>query len=406
MSDQSIGRPFQIVRSKTPVLLGNVGLLVSAVFLVLISTLLIDRAIGALSRETHSLVFPRLAVVEYSTKEFRETARINNLGFRGEDFAIGKRKRYRIAVLGDSFTFGWGVADRDTWPKALEEELQKRGLDLEVANLGRPGTHPADFAEIAERAIPVLKPDLVVVAINHGDDLSQIMGAQQAHTAWKGLKSGIKGAIKALYPNVPTLLAPREARLSATAGWKGDVSRLLAGLGPGDRQRFDRMDGEIRAMFVEGELNPGLLHSVLFDPSFIEKTLDLRNPAVQDGIGIIAKHLAAIKARAGEFGGDVVAISLPNGFFVSPSMLESYARMGFIVRQDYLTTTAMDQALDSAASKAGVGFSAVTGGFREAAARRTLFYRFDGHYNRDGQRLFAESIGPFIASRLSALPRK
>lgn len=44
----------------------------------------------------------------------------------------------RIVAIGDSTTFGWGVADAETWPARLQVELIRRGHRVEVLNAGVP----------------------------------------------------------------------------------------------------------------------------------------------------------------------------------------------------------------------------------------------------------------------------
>ncbi len=56
------------------------------------------------------------------------------------------------------------------------------GIDVDVANLGLPGGSPIDYANIAARAVPTLKPDLVLVGVLQGDDLSQLRAAAPATT--------------------------------------------------------------------------------------------------------------------------------------------------------------------------------------------------------------------------------
>ena len=57
--------------------------------------------------------------------------------------------------------------------KQLEAHLRQRGHKVEIANLGRGGTYPRNYADVAEKAIPLLKPDLVLIAVLQGDDLAQ-----------------------------------------------------------------------------------------------------------------------------------------------------------------------------------------------------------------------------------------
>jgi len=378
----------------------------------LLLTVALDRALGALRSEEYDLAFPRHSVVAYSTPEFHVTARINNLGFRGGDVPAPRRTRYRIVTLGDSFTFGWGVEVEDSWPKVLEASLQKRGLDVEVDNLGQPGAYPAPYAEVAERATAVLRPDLVIVALNQADDLAQTLhdGNRDGEEPWvHALRGLLKSGLKAAYPHLISLaktLRPGPAgEKEATEPWKGEVADLIRGLTPEEKSRFERMDGEVKGRFLRGELNPRMLLSALRRPDEMQQTLELQDAAVGAAIQEISAQLRRIKGDAERGGGRVIVVSLPNGFFVSRAMLDSYARMGFAAPEANLTTANMDEASRRAAAGAGLAFFEVTGIFRQAERDRRLFFPYDGHFNRDGHRLFAASIEPFVAGALSDAAR-
>lgn len=71
----------------------------------------------------------------------------------------------RVAVLGGSSVFGWLVADEDTVPAALERELARRRPDRvpNVLNLGVEGYRFQQELELAERLLPELDPDVVVL---------------------------------------------------------------------------------------------------------------------------------------------------------------------------------------------------------------------------------------------------
>jgi lysophospholipase L1-like esterase len=60
---------------------------------------------------------------------------INADGLRDVDHPIPHGDRYRIAILGDSFTFGWGVKQSDTFAARLEAWLNER-YPTEVINFG------------------------------------------------------------------------------------------------------------------------------------------------------------------------------------------------------------------------------------------------------------------------------
>lgn len=90
--------------------------------------------------------------------------RINRQGVRdGREFAIPKPAgTYRIAALGDSFTFGMAVEEKDTWPRRLEAELARRQA-VEVINFGVMGYDTTQESRLLETKVPEFQPDLIII---------------------------------------------------------------------------------------------------------------------------------------------------------------------------------------------------------------------------------------------------
>lgn len=133
----------------------------------------------------------------------------NALGFRDHEFPTGRSADCRVMAIGDSFTFGWGVSLEESWPKALETALRHDGFGVDVANLGLPGASPVDYANIADRAIPILKPDLVIVGVLQGDDLRQMRDhrAPSGRGGWRHEVGQAVHRIEArLYPHLTLLM--------------------------------------------------------------------------------------------------------------------------------------------------------------------------------------------------------
>ncbi len=82
---------------------------------------------------------------------------------------------YRIIVLGDSLTYGKGIAVEDTYPAVVERELGKR-FRVEVLNLGVEGAESEDIYRILRDKLPVLQPDLVVYGVCLNDFLPSGVG--------------------------------------------------------------------------------------------------------------------------------------------------------------------------------------------------------------------------------------
>jgi len=89
----------------------------------------------------------------------------NALGHRDEPTSVTKAAgTRRVLVLGDSVSFGHGVAAADSWPEKLEDMLNAPGASgaVEVLNTAAPGNTAYQELWDLERSL-VLSPDVVVV---------------------------------------------------------------------------------------------------------------------------------------------------------------------------------------------------------------------------------------------------
>jgi lysophospholipase L1-like esterase len=77
---------------------------------------------------------------------------------------------FRIMVVGDSLTYGIGIATEWTYSNLLERSL-KDSYRTEVFNLGHSGYQSEDILGVLHRFMPRLDPDLVVYAVCLNDFL-------------------------------------------------------------------------------------------------------------------------------------------------------------------------------------------------------------------------------------------
>ena len=97
---------------------------------------------------------------------------VNALGFRGAEVTVPKpHGRFRVVVIGDSLTLGWGVADDETYAARLERLLHERfpNRDLDVVNLGVGGYDTRQEVTLLSRNVSRLEPDLVLVGFYSND---------------------------------------------------------------------------------------------------------------------------------------------------------------------------------------------------------------------------------------------
>jgi hypothetical protein len=93
---------------------------------------------------------------------------INKDGFRSIDFACcaNDTNRKKILLLGDSFTWGHSA---DNITNSFADILLTK--DYIVYNTGISGADPAQYLAVAQKYIPVLQPDYVVVNFYMGNDV-------------------------------------------------------------------------------------------------------------------------------------------------------------------------------------------------------------------------------------------
>lgn len=110
---------------------------------------------------------------------------INSFGFRGPETTIEKKPGVtRIACLGDSFTFGEGVAEASTWPRKLEFMLNDKdtrtgfGLNstpdttYEIINCGVQGHGTVDEFLYYRMHVAQFKPDIVILGFFLNDAMA------------------------------------------------------------------------------------------------------------------------------------------------------------------------------------------------------------------------------------------
>ena len=103
----------------------------------------------------------------------------NTFGFRGEEITLDKgQNTFRIIMLGDSITFGNGVAWNETFSYHLQTMFNDsyRSLKFEVLNFGVSGYNTKQELAILRELGLKLDPDIVVlnVSLNDSDPVKKV----------------------------------------------------------------------------------------------------------------------------------------------------------------------------------------------------------------------------------------
>jgi lysophospholipase L1-like esterase len=94
---------------------------------------------------------------------------INAFGFRDKKYRRRKANKSRIIFVGDSITYGWGVALEETYHKQLERVLSERGFDVDVMGMGIPGYNTIQEYYLIKETVLDFKPDILILQIAPND---------------------------------------------------------------------------------------------------------------------------------------------------------------------------------------------------------------------------------------------
>ena len=105
-------------------------------------------------------------------KDIRFKDSISPQGLNDRFFSEAKLPHiFRIAIVGDSTSFGWKVERKDSFPKVLETLLNQNKIEntFEVINFSVPGYNTAQECEVIKQKVICFHPDLVILVYCSND---------------------------------------------------------------------------------------------------------------------------------------------------------------------------------------------------------------------------------------------
>jgi len=337
--------------------------------------------------------------------DFAYTASTNSMGLRDAEMPPESEHAIRIAAIGDSYTFGWGVELEDAWIKQLERMLRERGLDVEVVNIGQPGAGPIEFARHAKAAVDQLNPDLILVSILQGNDLNQTYLPRLARPLYRYLPNLHRlrtewDQIFSDEPDPPT--GPRMVQSAEEHNQylRGVALQMRDSMSPETRARYEQLDDEVKELFLAGRINPWMIFEAADTEDCFTGITDLDSSDTRQKIDLLGFILEDIKDYAAAHGARTIALSVPNGIYDNEHMYARIQRIGYNVDSSILRNHAVDHAASIACDRAGVPLIIVTEVFHAHTRDPDLYFEYDHHFTEKGHHLFAEQIAPEIESKV------
>ena len=158
--------------------------------------ILITVALAELSLRIYNSVDPLPIFFSDSYNRFRGkpfapdwSFHLNSRGFKDVEFSPTKDAgTIRILGIGDSFAFGV-VPYEYNYLTLVEQDLKQSGHNVELINMGIPGTGPREYLSLLTHEGLVLEPDRVLVSFFLGNDFE---GQSRSLISYSYLASSIK----------------------------------------------------------------------------------------------------------------------------------------------------------------------------------------------------------------------
>lgn len=284
------------------------------------------------------------AIAQQVTPEYRVTYTVDERGFRASPHSIdAETADATVLVVGDSFTFGVGSDDDETWPRWLEKSLNRNGRRVRVLNAGVPGYDTRREVVAIERLLLKVQPDWVLLAFLPNDLFSLADNTGRPAVVPRGTKS----------PPLHILIL---------------IQRLLLN-SDGFYVRAYRSSG--RAAIFETQPSQDIVAS-------------------RDSLEVLLARAARLAAQAGA---RFAAVSIPQQFQVLASRRsDDEVDIDERVLDDHFSAVAASNGFDWIATLDTLVSA-------DSVSRAPLFFRYDGHLTPTGNRI----VGSYVAERLLQL---
>jgi hypothetical protein len=338
-----------------------------------------SRALGRFSPAALHLLPPHARVRDVQTG-WDVTYETNSAGWRDDEYTQAKPAGVaRIAVVGDSFTFGQGCERGAIFPDLLEEMLgaQGGGGRVQVLNLSSPGLGPEGYLVLVREALRY-QPDAVVLSVCAND------ASGTKRTPW------LNGAVRRLShrSRLFVLLRDIRRRLASPPAFSWDRLPRAAALQPGVAE-FQRRYGRAQT---------NLVAACLTDPAEVARWSDV--PRAGEGWRELDRAVGGIALACREAGRPLVIAVVPDGAQVDPHQVEVRRLLGVPLSPDAVAAEGRFQAdVREIAGRDGAAFIDPLEDFRRV--RSGLYFPVDLHWTPAGHRLYAEAL----ARGLARVPR-
>jgi hypothetical protein len=254
------------------------------------------------------------------------------------------------------------------------------------------------------RAVPLLKPDLVLVGILQIDDLAQLYENNFAKKSAvpqnkivsttsvplsKKVTALFHDLTDASFSNIFSLFK-KTRTVGVKTNWAETSGKIIEKYSGLQKLRFHALDDTIQSLFRSGNLNPALLEYYI---DFPERMTIFNNPAhpmTKFSIAEMQKDIDEMKLVCNKINAKLVFINLPinnlTGHIVNRTPAD-------ILNTYFEKNNKIDSIYENIAISAGLPYIELTDTFSSLQDKKGYFFPFDGHPNEKGYEIISSTIG-------------
>jgi lysophospholipase L1-like esterase len=404
--------------------LGIVGRATLAVVSALIASLLLDRVLFLLG-------YPSQPPIRYSHPadlterrkniEFEYQFSTNSHGLRSDDLQLAKPAgTWRVFVVGDSFTEGFGVEAADRFTDRLEGAFRQDGHPVSFINGGLSGTGPLEYARMFRQVGLKYHVDALLIVLSANDLADTVPTATPRDITSQTPVDLYPDAAPPVWRRALSRLWPRAvaqfglwqmSRAYRERTQPRDFVTAVADAGARAgiaRDQIERWKASLPERLVDaanrGTFNGGILSSALLYPTLWTDSLDIDTPLAERKWRAMASILTAMVNAARRHSLQVGVVFVPTRFqydLASHGVANPWIRAGAVVRGAWLSGhTEVERRLEGWAEGLDVPFLDLTDSLRAAArTQRDLYWPLDGHWTPAGHHVASIAIYQWITSQ-------
>jgi hypothetical protein len=369
-----------------------------------------------------AVAHPRNFQEHRHTIEFDVDFRTNSQGLRYREIPLRKQseKEFRVVVLGDSMTEGWGVEAEETFSALLEKSLSNTRQTFYFINCGLAGTGPLQYGRILASVGLKYHPDLVLVALHTNDvsdtpedaDLNLVRNwrgqyeVQSPKFLWRpgGL---VNKTAYALWPwsyaRLQSLSLQRSKNEVKRLGFMARATEVARRAGIAEAQVRawrEKIPPEIVEACERNEFDPAKVMMGCLFPDQALQELDIQGDAAERHWTSMRHLLGQIVDLSRREGLALAVVYLPTALQYDDTIGNLRKTLGVRVRREWLTETSseLERRIARWAEESRVPYFSLTDTFREASRRfpGRFNYALDEHWTPEGHQVAAQGIAMWL----------